>query len=189
MGKAILMVIGNDIQEAAGTLQLCAGQPAGIEAAIHAARQLYDDDSTEGLLLVDASNAFNQLNRQAALHNISTLCPPLATVLQNTYGVMRTFTSVVTRLLCIGHLEIWRPIELHSHAPLKITSNHRCQENRERVSAGDRQTKSSNKDLKTMFFSISKSDMRKKKGERSMYTEKKFFRHCSCLWRRATAGL
>ena len=59
---------------------------AGIEAAIHAARQLYDDDSTEGLLLVDASNAFNQLNRQAALHNISFLCPPLATVLQNTYG-------------------------------------------------------------------------------------------------------
>ena len=94
------------------------------------------------------------------------------------------------RLLCTGHLKIWRPIELHPHAPLKITSNHRCQENRERVSAGDRQTKSSNKNLKTMFFSISKSDKRKKKkGERSMYTEKKFFRHCSCLWRRATAGL
>ena len=89
------MVFGNDIQEAAGKLHLCAGQPAGIEAAIHAARQLYDDDSTEGFLLVDASNAFNQLNRQAALHNISTLCPPLATVLQNTYEVVRTFTSVV----------------------------------------------------------------------------------------------
>ena len=94
-----------------------------------------------------------------------------------------------SRLLCTGHLKIWRPIELHTHAPLKITSNRRCQENRERVSAGDRQTKSSNKNLKTMFFSISKSDKRKKKGERSMYTVKKFFRHCSCLWRRATAGL
>ena len=60
VGKAILMVIGNDNQEAAGTLQLCAGQSAGIEAAIHAARQLYDDDSTEGLLLVDASQAHSQ---------------------------------------------------------------------------------------------------------------------------------
>ena len=70
-----------------------------------------------------------------------------------------------SRLLCIGHLEIWRPIELHPHAPLKITSNRRCQENRERVSAGDRQTKSSNKNLKTMFFSISKSDKRKKERE------------------------
>jgi len=85
VGKAVLMVISNDIQSAAGTLQLCAGQPAGIEAAIHAAHQLYNDDTTEALLLVDASNAFNQLNRQAALHNIAVLCPPLAKVLQNTY--------------------------------------------------------------------------------------------------------
>ena len=68
-----------------------------------------------------------------------------------------------SRLLCTGHLKIWRPIEMHPHAPLKITSNHRCQENRDLVSAGDRQAKSSNKNLKTMFFSISKSDKRKKR--------------------------
>ena len=30
-------------------------------------------------------NAFNRLNRKAALHNISILCPPQATVLNNTY--------------------------------------------------------------------------------------------------------
>ena len=34
------------------------------------------------MLLVDASNAFNSLNLQVALHNI---CPPLATILVNTY--------------------------------------------------------------------------------------------------------
>ena len=32
-----------------------------------------------------ASNAFNSINRQAALHNISVLCPSLSTVLNNTY--------------------------------------------------------------------------------------------------------
>ena len=37
------------------------------------------------MLLVDASNAFNSLKRQAALHNIQRLCPPLATVVINTY--------------------------------------------------------------------------------------------------------
>ena len=37
------------------------------------------------LLLVDASNAFNSLNRQISLHNIQTLCPPLAKILINTY--------------------------------------------------------------------------------------------------------
>ena len=39
----------------------------------------------EAVLLVDASNAFNCLNRQVALHNIQTRCPPLANILINTY--------------------------------------------------------------------------------------------------------
>ena len=33
ISKAILNTISSDIQQAAGTLQLCAGQPAGIEAS------------------------------------------------------------------------------------------------------------------------------------------------------------
>ena len=49
--------------DAAGSLQLCAGQDAGCEAAVHAMREIYDDEATEGILLVDASNAFNSLNR------------------------------------------------------------------------------------------------------------------------------
>ena len=36
------------------------------------------------MLLVDANNAFNSLNRKAALHNIS-ICPSLAQTLINTY--------------------------------------------------------------------------------------------------------
>ena len=32
-----------------------------------------------------ASNAFNSVNCQAALHNILRLCPPLAQILINTY--------------------------------------------------------------------------------------------------------
>ena len=39
----------------------------------------------EAVVLVDASNAFNSLNRQAALHNIQHLCPPLFKILVNTY--------------------------------------------------------------------------------------------------------
>ena len=34
---------------------------------------------------MDASNAFNSVNRQAALHNILRFCPPLAWILINTY--------------------------------------------------------------------------------------------------------
>ena len=49
--------------------------------------------------MVDASNAFNSVNRQAALHNISILCPALSMVLHNTYGAP-------TRLFVTGQGEI-----------------------------------------------------------------------------------
>ncbi len=42
-------------------------------------------EDTEAVLLVDASNAFNSLNRQTALRNVRHLCPPLANILINTY--------------------------------------------------------------------------------------------------------
>ena len=86
IAKAILHVIGDDIQLAAGALQTCAGHNAGSEAAIHAMKSIFDDDDTQAALLVDATNAFNLVNRQAALHNISVLCPSFSTILKNTYG-------------------------------------------------------------------------------------------------------
>ena len=73
------------MKEAAGPLQVCAGQDGGCKAAVHAMQTIFKNDCTEGCLLVDASNAFNSLNRRAALHNVSVLCPPLSTVLINTY--------------------------------------------------------------------------------------------------------
>ena len=85
LAKAALSVIKNDIIDAAGPLQLCAGQPSGAEAAIHAVRSWFEDENTEGILLVDASNAFNSLNRQAALRNIQHLCPTFAPILTNCY--------------------------------------------------------------------------------------------------------
>ena len=78
-------MIGVEIQQSAGSLQLCAGQPSGCEAAIHALRHIFDDVTTQAALLVDASNAFNNLNRQLALVNISTLCPAFSRILINTY--------------------------------------------------------------------------------------------------------
>jgi hypothetical protein len=45
----------------------------------------YQDESTEGLLLVNADNAFNSLNCARALKNIKSLCPPFYKFLNNTY--------------------------------------------------------------------------------------------------------
>ena len=85
IAKAILSVTNGDIQDAAGSLQLCAGQKAGTEAAVHAMNQAFKDPDREAILLVDANNAFNSLNRQVALRNIRAICPSMATVLINTY--------------------------------------------------------------------------------------------------------
>ena len=79
-----MSIVRDDIQAVAGSLQLCAGQLLGCEAAVHSMRQLYSSPDVEAAILVDASNAFNSLNRQAALHNIFHLCPSFSTVL-NTY--------------------------------------------------------------------------------------------------------
>ena len=76
-------MIRDDIQIAAGTHQLCAGQIAGTEA--HTVRSVFNSDDSDAMLLVDATNAFNSLNYIVALHNIQQLCPPLACVLINTY--------------------------------------------------------------------------------------------------------
>ena len=83
--KAALLATKADIQSAAGPLQVCAGHEAGCEAAIHAMQEIFADEETEGVLLVDAKNAFNSLNRGVALHNCRVLCPSLAPILINMY--------------------------------------------------------------------------------------------------------
>ena len=85
IAKAVLTVISGDIQDAAGSIQLCAGQMTGTEAAVHAMNLAFNSEEANAVLLVDASNAFNSLNRQTALRNIRVLCPSISTILINTY--------------------------------------------------------------------------------------------------------
>ena len=87
IAKAVLSVIKEDIREAAGLSQLCAGQLSGCEVAVHSARTLFDSPDTEAAMLVDATNTFNSLNHQATSHNIQHLCPSFSTILINTYRV------------------------------------------------------------------------------------------------------
>ena len=85
VGKMIAWSLTDEIQNAAGPLQVSSGLKGGAEAAIHAMRCIFEAVSTDAVILVDASNAFNSLNRQAALHNIQYTCPPFALSLINTY--------------------------------------------------------------------------------------------------------
>jgi len=92
IGKAVMSVTGEEVQKAVGAIQLCAGQPAGVESAIHAMRGFLDDDDSDGILLIDADNAFNRVNRAVALRNIQKTCPAMKHVLINFY---RTPTRIL----------------------------------------------------------------------------------------------
>ena len=85
VGKAVMKVVERDLQQAIGSIQLCAGQDAGCEAAVHAMEQLFTADDTEAMILVDATNAFNRLNRRVTLLNCNKICPAMAHILINTY--------------------------------------------------------------------------------------------------------
>ena len=84
-GKIIASVLKEDVIKCTGTLQVCCGQEADIEAAVHSMNMMYEDENTDAILLVDASNTFNSLNRQLFLYNISYLCPSIAIFVKNCY--------------------------------------------------------------------------------------------------------
>ena len=85
IAKVVLKVAHEDIKKITGSHQLCAGHEAACDSSVHAITKVFELENTEAVLLVDASNAFNSLNRQSALKNTQILCPILAPILINTY--------------------------------------------------------------------------------------------------------
>ena len=83
VGKVISHHCNVEIRKAAIPLQTCARHRACEEAAIHTVRNVFENESTDAVLLIDAPNASNRMNRAVALHNIQITCPPIATYLQS----------------------------------------------------------------------------------------------------------
>ena len=62
-------------------------------------RQIFAADATDGVLLIDADNAFNRINRKAILHNIQYICPIFKYAIINTY-------RVPSRIFVLGGMEM-----------------------------------------------------------------------------------
>ena len=60
---------------------------------------MYNDENNNAVLLVDASNAFNSLNCEVFLHNISYICPAISVFVKNCY-------NSPSRLFIIGGKEL-----------------------------------------------------------------------------------
>ena len=87
LGRVLGLVTGWEAQSACGAEQLACRMRSGIEGAVHAMSALYGDHSDDGwgFLLMDAANAFNSVNRAAALWNARVLWPSCSRFLFNTY--------------------------------------------------------------------------------------------------------
>ena len=85
--------------KAAGSLQVPAGQKVGAEAAIHSVHDIFKHHTTGVVLIINAENSFNAINRKAMLHNISVLSPIISKYISNYYN-----TSAC--LFIIGETEI-----------------------------------------------------------------------------------
>ena len=81
--KAVIATLKDDISKCGGSIQLCAGQKSGNEIAIHSANDLFIEDDSQGLLQIDADNAFNSINRKVARQNLNIICPEFATFVTN----------------------------------------------------------------------------------------------------------
>ena len=56
-----------------------------MQAAKHSMHEIIVTNKTKAVLLVDAENAFNSINRWVFWHNMKHICPTLATFLLNCY--------------------------------------------------------------------------------------------------------
>ena len=48
-------------------------------------RDIFANEDTEAVLLIDAENAFNSINRKVMLHNLNFICPVITTYITNCY--------------------------------------------------------------------------------------------------------
>ena len=83
MTAALIQNFRGESQNATGPIQACGGTRSGVEAAVHTMSGIFDDSTMECIIFADADNVFNRLNRQAALHNLSFICPEISTFLNN----------------------------------------------------------------------------------------------------------
>ena len=78
----------HNLLEAVSSIQLCAGQDAGFdhEVAIRTMNSVLFDVVRVAVNFVDATNAFNSLNKKVTLINFEAALPAMSNFLINTYN-------------------------------------------------------------------------------------------------------
>ena len=97
--KAIIGLSKPAAKGTASIQQLAAGHRSGCEAAVHGLREHFESPETEAVILLDAENAFNSINRKLAVHNIKYTCPEIAQFVTNTYRAPSKLRAGTTTIM------------------------------------------------------------------------------------------
>ena len=92
-----MTAIEKDVVIATAPTQLCVGIPSACEVTVQVLSSVFAKEESEAILLVDATNASNSVNRAAALHNIPRVCPAAGQVFVNAYQADVPCTWMVAR--------------------------------------------------------------------------------------------
>ena len=84
--KSVCLVTCEDAEAVCSSAQLCAGMRCGVEGAIHTVFDIFNSNDHE-VLIRNAQNAFNFINRTAVIWNIRVLWPRASRFIFNTYRV------------------------------------------------------------------------------------------------------
>ena len=82
-GKVVVSRKRTDITEPFGSLQIFADQKAGSEAAVHAMHEIFKEQDTKTVLLVDATDAVNTVRSTPT--NVKVICSAISTYVNNCY--------------------------------------------------------------------------------------------------------
>ena len=66
-----MVIFKKDITDTAGLLYISSSQGVGAEVAIHTMRDIFTNEHTEPVVLTEAENALNSINRKVMLHNLN----------------------------------------------------------------------------------------------------------------------
>lgn len=68
-------VFRRNILEAAGDLELWAGQSVECDTAVRALKSIFSNDHSDVVLLLDTNNLFKRINQNVMLNNSRMICP------------------------------------------------------------------------------------------------------------------
>ena len=118
LGKAVALVTRYDIEDVCGISQLCVRVRSGLEGAVHAINDLFNAHNEEewGILMVDASNAFNSINSLAILYSQGVTQRDPLLMLVYAFGTLPLIHSFENPQ---DDIQIWYADDASACAPLR----------------------------------------------------------------------